>query len=168
MKKILVLVLMTLLVTVVYAQRKNRTTSVREWDEYEIAVEKVGVEGTKFVKVWGSGKDVDAAVLSAKRNAVHACLFRGLLVGTDVNATPAICRDPRALEDHIDYFERFFAADGPFLNYVNVTTDGVPSGQDRRQVKGGFKVAIYAQVLYDDLKRQMENDGIIRKLSTYF
>ena len=33
--------------------------SFKSWDNYEITTEKVGVEGTKFVKVWGFGKTVD-------------------------------------------------------------------------------------------------------------
>lgn len=49
-----------------------------------------------------------------------------------------------------------------------MTTDGVPSGQDKRKVKGGYKVAIYVQVMYDNLKKKMEDDGIVRKLSTGF
>ncbi len=49
-----------------------------------------------------------------------------------------------------------------------MTTDGVPSGTDRRQVKGGYKVGIYVQVMYDNLKRKLEADGIARKLSSGF
>ena len=47
-----------------------------------------------------------------------------------------------------------------------MTTDGVPSGQDRMKIKGGYKVAIYVQVMYDNLRDKMEADGIVRKRST--
>ena len=74
-----------------------------------VFAQKVGTEGTKFVKVWGFGKTVDKAVMAAKRNAVHACLFRGLPAGPNANATPAICRDPNTFRNNEAYFEEFFA-----------------------------------------------------------
>ncbi|MBR3075267.1 MAG: hypothetical protein IKH11_05895 [Bacteroidales bacterium] len=167
------LVAMTLLMTVsavsVNAQNnKDRRKSFKSWDNYEITTEKVGVDGTKFVKVWGYGKNVDAAVMQAKKNAVHACIFRGLPGSATAMATPAICPNPDTLQSNEDYFQTFFAAGGPYLAYINMTTDGVPSGTDRRQVKGGYKVGIYVQVMYDNLKRKLEADGIARKLSSGF
>ena len=36
------------------------------------------------------------------------------------------------------------------------------------KVKGGFKVALYVQVMYDNLKTKLQNDGIARKLSAGF
>jgi hypothetical protein len=49
-----------------------------------------------------------------------------------------------------------------------MTTDGIPSGQDRRKVKGGYKVAIYVQVMFDNLKHKLEADGIAKKLNSGF
>ena len=173
MRKVL-LIALTLLVTAsavtVSAQtNKDRRKSFKSWDNYEISTEKVGVDGTKFVKVWGFGKTVDAAtVMQAKKNAVHACIFRGLPGGPTAMSTPPICPNPETLNAHEDYFQTFFAAGGPYLAYVNMTTDGVPSGTDRRQVKGGYKVGIYVQVMYDNLKSKLEADGIARKLSSGF
>lgn len=162
------MLLLTIVSATTFAQNKDRRESFKSWDNYEITTEKVGVEGTKFVKVWGFGKTEDKAIMAAKRNAIHACLFRGLPSGTNVNATPAICSNPSAFDDNYDYFCDFFQAGGDYLKYVNMTTDGVPSGQDKRKVKGGYKCAIYVQVMFDNLKRQMETDGIVRKLSTGF
>lgn len=155
--------------TVCFGQNnKDRRKSFKSWDNYEITTEKVGVEGTKFVKVWGFGKKLDQAVMAAKRNAVHACIFRGLPGTVNANATPAILTDPNAYVNHESYFDNFFAPGGPYLAFVNVTTDGIPSGQDRRQVKGGYKVALYIQVMYDNLKAKLENDGLARRLNTGF
>lgn len=169
MKKILFLVMFVLAGTVLcFGQGKDRRASFKSWENYEVTTEKVGTEGTKFVKVWGFGKSVDKAIMSAKRNAVHACIFRGLPGNTNANATPAILKDPAAYETHYTYFENFFAPGGPYLGYVNVTTDGIPGGQDRRKVQGGYKVALYVQVMYDNLKYKLQQDGLARKLSTGF
>ena len=83
-------------------------------------------------------------------------------------ATPPIFKSQRAFDDNLDYFMDFFVTGGDYIQYVNVTTDGVPSGQDRREVKGGYKVALYVQVMYDNLKKRMEEDGLVRKLSDGF
>lgn len=162
------MLLLAIMSATTFAQNADRRKSFKSWDNYEITTEKVGVEGTKFVKVWGFGKTEDKAIMAAKRNAIHACLFRGLPGSTNANATPAICSNPNTYDEHSEYFDSFFAAGGDYLRYVNMTTDGVPSGQDKRKVKGGYKCAIYVQVMFDNLKRQMEADGIVRKLSTGF
>ena len=149
------------------AQKNDRKASYKSWENYEITTERVGVEGTKFVKVWGFGKNVDKAIMAAKRNAVHACIFRGLPGNTNANATPAIL-GVSAYEENAAYFNEFFAPGGAYLGFVNMTTDGVPTGQDRRKVKGGYKVAIYVQVMFDNLKDKLERDGLKKRLSDGF
>ena len=56
--------LMTFSAVSASAQNKDRKKSFKSWDNYEITTEKVGVDGTKFVKVWGFGKNADAAVMA--------------------------------------------------------------------------------------------------------
>ena len=75
-------------------QGKDRRKSFKTWENYEVTTEKVGVEGTKFIKVWGFGKTPDKALMNAKRNAVHACIFRGLPAKDNVNANCAPLRIP--------------------------------------------------------------------------
>ena len=166
------LIALTLLVTLsavsASAQNKDRRKSFKSWDNYEITTEKVGVDGTKFVKVWGFGKNVDAAIMNAKENAVHACIFRGLPGSATAMSTPPICPNPDTMTANEDYFKNFFSAGGPYLSFISMTTDGVPSGTDKRKVQGGYKVGIYVQVMYDNLKRKLEADGIARKLSSGF
>lgn len=172
MKKLLFAVVMMLLAlapATSFAQKgKDRKALFSSWNNYEVTTVKVGTDGTKFIKVWGFGKKVDLAIMQAKKNAVHACLFRGLPGVEGAMATPALCPDPGILTANEAYFTNFFETAGEYLKYINMTTDGVPSGQDRRQVKGGYKVAIYAQVMYDNLRDKLEADGIIKKLSTGF
>jgi hypothetical protein len=171
MKRIISLIVIMLLVlpSVMFAQRRKEVKALMSsWNNYEVTTVKVANDGTKFVKVWGYGKKVDAAIIQAKKNAVHACLFRGLPGMESAMPTPPICKDPNADTINEQYFQNFFVTGGEYLKYINVTSDGMPSGQDKREVKGGYKVAIYVQVMYDNLKHKMEEDNIVRKLSSGF
>ncbi len=170
MRRVIICIIVSLLIfpTTLLGGNKDRRKSYENWENYEIVTIKVGTEGTKFVKVWGYGRTVDKAVMQAKKNAIHACLFRGLPGSTSAMATPAICSGANAFAENEDYFINFFSAGGPYLAYCNMTTDGIPAGQDNLKVKGGYKVGIYVQILYDNLKAKMQADGLVKKLSSGF
>ncbi|MFO8021092.1 MAG: hypothetical protein R6U65_01395 [Perlabentimonas sp.] len=136
---------------------------------YEVQIQGVGQDGTKVMKVWGYGKNVESAVIEAKMNAVASVIFKGIPGGHGAAATPPILSEPNAGEKHADYFEKFFEPGGKFLQFLTMTTDGMPSGQDRLKIsRRNYKVAIYAQVQYDALRKQLEADGIARSLDHGF
>ena len=170
MKKLIILLAFVLAIPFAGQAQKasERNKLFNNWNNYEVETVGVGQDGTKLLKVWGFGKKVDRAVTQAKKNAVHACIFRGVPGNSTSMKTPAICPDPNTLENNLDYFYDFFETGSTYLQFVNLTTDGMPSGQDRREVKGGYKVAIYVQVMYDNLKNKLEADGIAKKLSSGF
>ncbi len=162
----LIVALLTLVPATLLAQSRRDMIKISSLEtNYSVQTIKVGADGTKYIKVSGFGKSDDAAVFNAKRNAVHAAIFRGFPSAADANATPAICTDPNALTTYESYFENFFASD--YLQFVNLTTDGVPSGSDRVKVKGGYEVKIYAQVMFDNLRKRLEMDGIVKALESF-
>lgn len=148
--------------------RKERKILYNSQYNYEIEPVGVGQDGTKVFKVWGYGKNVGAAVMNAKEAAVAACIFKGLPGGQGSAPTPAICTQPNAEVTHADYFEKFFEVGGKYLQYIALTNDGDPAGEDRLKIKKGYKVAIYVQVMYDALRKQLEADGIARRLDAGF
>jgi len=149
--------------------RKDKKAHYSSNYNYEVQIMGVGQDGTKVMKVWGYGKNVESAVIEAKMNAVAAAIFKGIPGGHGAAATPAILSDPNASDKHADYFENFFSPGGKYLQFLTLTTDGMPSGQDRLQIsKKNYKVAIYAQVMYDALRKQLEADGIARRLDSGF
>lgn len=149
-------------------KRKERKAHYSSNYNYEVEIMGVGQDGTKVMKVWGYGKKVEDAVIEAKMNAVAAAIFKGIPGGNGAAATPAILSDPNASDKHAEYFETFFSPGGKFNQFLALTTDGMPSGQDRLKMKDGFKVAIYVQVMYDALRKQLEADGIARRLDSGF
>lgn len=173
MKRIFNVALSALLVLAVAVQvngqsRKERKILYNSSYNYEIEPVGVGQDGTKVFKVWGYGKEVGDAVINAKEAAVAACIFKGLPGGGGGAPTPPICSQPNAEVTHAAYFEKFFEIGGKYLQFIAVTTDGDPSGEDRLKIKKGYKVAIYVQVMYDALRKQLEADGIARKLDAGF
>ncbi|MDI3525979.1 MAG: hypothetical protein PWR03_162 [Tenuifilum sp.] len=159
------------LAMVLPASAQNRRDRKILWNsQYNYEIEPVGVgqDGTKVFKVWGYGKKVQDAVMNAKEAAVAACIFKGLPGGAGSAPTPPICSQPNAEQIHADYFEKFFEVGGKYLQFIALTNDGEPSGADRIKMKKGYKVAIYVQVMYDALRKQLENDGIARRLDAGF
>jgi len=148
--------------------RKERKAHYNSSYNYEVQIMGVGQDGTKVMKVWGYGKRVEDAIIEAKMNAVASVVFKGIPGGHGAAATPAIVTDPNAADKHADYFDNFFSPGGKYLQFITMTTDGMPSGQDRLKMKKGYKVAIYAQVMYDALRKQLEADGIARRLDSGF
>ncbi|MGL5912941.1 MAG: hypothetical protein ACRCZB_02160 [Bacteroidales bacterium] len=148
--------------------RKDRKVLFGSNYNYEVSPVAIGQDGTKVFKVYGFAKKVDLAIVQAKKNAVAACIFRGIAGGNGVAATPAICPNNKIEEEHAEYFEKFFELGGRYLQYINNTTDGVPSGQDRLKIKGGYKIGITVQVLYDKLRKDLETDSIARRLDAGF
>jgi len=148
--------------------RRERKILYHSQYNYEIEPVGVGQDGTKVFKVWGVGKNVNEAIMKAKADAVAACIFKGLTGGAGSAPTPPIITEPNAEDKYADYFETFFAVGGKYLQYIAVTTDGDPAGQDRLKLKKGYKVAIYVQVMYDALRRQLEADNIARRLDKGF
>ncbi len=155
----------------VNAQSKNKVRKI-EYNSaynYEVVSLSVGVDGTKLVKVYGYGRKPEDAVRNAKELGVACALFRGFPAGADgsVATTPAIVKDPSEPAKHQDYFNKFFATGGQYLQYVNASSDGMPT--DRVKVnKKTYKVGVTLSIAYDELRKEMERQGIARALNSGF
>ena len=171
--KTLAISAMGLLLTcfVVNAQSRNKVRKLEYNSQYnyEVATLAVGVDGTKLVKVWGYGKTAEDAVRNAKELGVACAIFRGFPAGSNGSAapTPAILTDANAATTHEDYFVKFFEPGGKYLQYVNLSTDGIPT--DRVKVnKKTYQVGVEMSIAYDELRKEMERQGFARKLNSGF
>ena len=171
--KTLAISAMGLLLTcfVVNAQSRNKVRKLEYNSQYnyEVATLAVGVDGTKLVNVWGYGKTAEDAVRNAKELGVACAIFRGFPAGSNGSAapTPAIVTDANAATTHEAYFVKFFEPGGKYLQYVNLSTDGIPT--DRVKVnKKTYKVGVEMSIAYDELRKEMERQGFARKLNSGF
>lgn len=132
-------------------------------DEYMVTTSGTGVGGTKFVVVKAYGKDAKEAMAKAKMDAVAAAIFRGLPAGGGAQATPALSPDgERLYKKYTDYFNRFFnEKSGEYIQFVNFTNSDIPSGANNVQTKKGRQVTVFVQILFDNLRKRLEADGIL-------
>lgn len=133
---------------------------------YEIECMGTGMDGTQLVKVWGFGRKPDDAIYQARKNAIHAILFKGINAGRPGCMTRPIVTQPGAEEMHRQYFNTFFTDGGRYLNFVSQANDG---SVDRIRIdKRNYKVGVVVSVRHSALRDELESAGIIKKLGQGF
>ena len=150
--------LLLLVANTAFAQKDNEKRSVLD-QQYEVQYIGVGQDGPKVFTVITTAKKVPDGVEMAKRDAVAACLFRGITASGQTKATPAIVSYAVA-EQNIEFFENFLALPtkktpgGQYHRFINRT--GQP-----QSVKNGkvYTISVDVQVLYDELLKYMQDKG---------
>jgi hypothetical protein len=148
-----------------YSQKKKNPAA---FYNYEVECLGTGVDGTQLIKVWGYGKKPNDAVEQAKKNAVHAVMFKGILAGKPGCMMRPLITDPGAEQQHQDYFDAFFKAKGKYLSFVTISNDGSIDPKDRLKVGGQYKVGAVVSVSHSALRKELEAAGIIKALGTGF
>ncbi len=167
--KVFFLTIVAVLIFFGCASRRERQILYSSSYNYEIQPAGVGQDGTKALKVWGYGRSPEDAVKTAKRNAIAASIFQGIPAGPGVGRTPAIVTEHNADVKHAEYFDEFFKVGGRYLSFITLSTDGPPSGRDRVRIERNYyKVGVYVQIMHDNLRRELENAGIARRLDHGF
>jgi hypothetical protein len=136
--------------------------------EYEIEPVNVGTTGSRLIKVWSYSKKVEGAIEQAKKNAVHAIIFRGYNGMNGVSSQKPLAANPNLEEEKKDFFESFFAEGGKYMKFVSITNDGTIEAKDRLKVGKRYKVGVIVSVNYAALRKDLEEAGIIKKLGAGF
>lgn len=148
--------------------KKKADADTAGWN-YEIDQVTTGKQGSVIVKVWSVSKKPHVAAEQSKKNAVHGVVFKGL---APVDRTPGrspIVRDAAVYHQKADFFSGFFADGGDYMRFVTLTNNGALDAGDVLKVsKKEYKVGVTVTVNYDELRRYMEQNGIVRKLSDGF
>ena len=161
MKKTFVLLLSLMLLGISCKSNKEVTRY-----DYESNIVEVGTQGTAVIKAWGEGKNIEAAKVDAKRNAVYSILFKGFPSADGINSTDRrpMVTNPNAEQQYKEFFKKFFADNGKFLQYVRFADDQARVGLgDVVSTSKGKKVGVVVVVDKQALRREMESQGIIQK-----
>ena len=162
-----ILILILLVVSIADAQtRRDRKAAGYVMGNYEVECMGTGMDGTQLVKVWGFGKKPQDAAYQARKNAVHAVIFKGIAGGRPGCMMRPLVNRPGAEVQHADFFNNFFSDGGSYLRFVSQTGDG---SVDRIKVdRNTYKVGVVVSVMHAQLRRELEAAGIIPPLGQGF
>lgn len=149
------------------AQKKEDKRTM-EW-RYEIECAGIGADGTYLLKVFTYSKKKNLPMEQAKKNAVHAVLFKGFPGNNDTRCytQKPICTNPNIEFEKKEFFDTFFQDGGKYMKYVFDSSDGNVEAADRMKVGKEYKVGILVSVSKDALRKDMEAAGIIRSLKDF-
>ena len=112
--------------------------------------------GTIAVKSTGYGKNRDAAITEAQKNAFNIILFKGL-PGTELSV-PLVENEDEAKSKNGEYFKKFFEQ-GNYKTFMMSSTES----SDLLNVKGGKKISVDVKINYSSLRKDLEQNQVIRK-----
>lgn len=150
-----------------FGQKRKANKDTESW-RYEIECTGIGTEGTYLVKVWSYSKNGSVAIEQAKKNAVHGVIFKGFSGGQGCATQRAMASNPNIETEKQDFFKLFFADQGNYMKYVNVSSDGNIAAKDRMRVGKEYKIGVIVSVMKDALRKDLEAAGVIRSLSSGF
>ena len=166
MRKIFVLLCASVLFcTAAFAQKRKADKQTTQW-RYELqAAVGQALDGGAIVRVWSYSTKPTIAEGQAGKNAIHGILFKGYPASVDGTRIPGrepLISNPAVEREHAEYFREFFQTGGAFQRYVSYIGNGVPD----QQIKVGkeWKIGVTVIVLVDQLRKRLEDDGIIKPL----
>lgn len=170
MKRLLWVFALVMLPLVFASAQKRKIRKANEqtaaW-RYEIRNEAVGSGNTALVLVWSYSKDVAVARRQAMKNAVHGLIFRGAAANDDPKkrskALPPLVASPQVEQQYADFFRAFFSDGGEYARYATVASAGEAGSVEKTGKE--YKVGVYVTVQYSDLRRKLEDMGIVERLS---
>jgi hypothetical protein len=161
---VIMLVVFTLAVS---GQTKNQKKAAGYLiGNYEVECMGTGMDGTQLIKVWGFGKNPEDAIYQARKNAVHAVIFKGIITGKPGCMQRPLVTKPGADVQHADFFNNFFSDGGSYLRFVSQAGDG--SVERIKIDKKTYKIGVVVSVMHAQLRRELETAGIIPKLGQGF
>lgn len=151
----------------VSAQKKKADKNTQNW-VYEIEAAGVGTQGTYLIKVWSYSKNPTVAIEQAKKNAVHGIIFKGFMGIQGVPGQKPLTSNPNLEMEQEQFFKNFFADGGKYMKFVNVTNDGSIAAEDRLKVGKEYKIGVIVSVNAAGLRKDLEDAGILKSLSSGF
>lgn len=148
------------------AQSKRKADKQTAQWRYELqAAVGQAAEGAALVRVWTYSTKPTIAEGQAGKNAVHGIIFKGFpssMDGTRIVGREPLINDPEIEEANKDYFKEFFKTGGAYQRYVSYIGNGIPD----QQIKVGkeYKIGVVVIVLVDQLRKRLEDDGIIKAM----
>ncbi len=164
----LLFLLMIVATLTVNAQAQRKANKDTEAWRYEIEAVQTGVQGTYLIKVWSYSKKSKIAIEQAKKNAVHGVIFRGFTGTATVPGQKALTSNVNLEEEKEAFFKPFFADGGKYMKFVSSSNDGAIAAEDIMKIGKEYKIGVVLSVNISALRKDLEEAGIIKSLSSGF
>ena len=114
--------------------KKKADKETNEW-KYEVEANGTGTQGSYQIKVWTYSKNTDTAIEQAKKNAVHAIIFKGFPSKGRITGQKPLVRDSNIEIEKADFFKDFFRDGGKFQKFVTISNNGAIGSGDRIKIR---------------------------------
>lgn len=133
--------------------------------EYEIVGAGSGTQGTYLVKVYVVSKKSKPDADLLKKCAVHGVLFKGFSNKESRVSQKPLAGSVLVEQEHSDFFEPFFKDGGGYQNYADMVT---PQYDIVKMEKKQFRIGATFSVSKEQLRKDLEKAGVIKKLGSGF
>lgn len=97
---------------------KKVVPTTAAYHSYETECLGTDPSGAQRLRVWGEGKDRNAAIENARKKAVEDVVFNHITAGSgNCNSWPVI-DNPTARRTHHEYFAKFFKDGGKYKKFI--------------------------------------------------
>jgi len=151
----------------VFAQKSKANKETDSW-RYEVEVVQEGVSGTYLVKVWSYSKKPNVAIEQAKKNAIHGIIFRGFPSSGRIQGKSPLTINSNLETEKADFFSKFFSDGGKYMKFVSISNDAAVAAEDIMKIGKEYKVGVIVSVNVTELRKDLENAGILKGLSAGF
>ena len=137
---------------------------VKAQSYYDYEVRCIGreMDGSVTLEAFGKGRNRKDASEQAKKEAVRAVIFKGIKGGNGGCEADPLIIDPNVERIKEEYFGKFFADGGPYLEYVSLKDEKVKNKIKRKKQKDDNmqQRMVVVRVLRLDLKKKLTEDVI--------
>ena len=144
------------------SNRKVTEERTRNWQYESICSESGGTGSSYLIEVTSYVGDVRLALNQAKKNAIHAVLFKGVS-GNNLGCT---AKEPLikngVYNDNFEYFEDFFYNTRQYNQYATSPSGSAESTEKLKRKMN--RVTFIISVNVDELRKKLEYDKIIEPM----
>lgn len=133
----------------------------------ELQMAEIGMPGTLVITIWSYASTSSISDQDVCKNAIWGVIFDGVSDNLErrITGKPALFQEKYQTQQK--YFDDFFKT-GDFLKYVNVAENGYIEMGNVIKLKKGYKIGKIVVVKYDQLRKRLVQDGVIKGLDSGF
>ena len=117
-------------------------------------------DGTVVLKAWGNGSNETEALNQAKKNALEAVLFLGILDGKSDCESRPLLTEVNVQQKNETYFNTFFSDKGDYSNFIS--SEKINKKSDVKPSRNGVTIGVVVNVQKSELKTRMVKDLITK------